>query len=461
MNARAIFVGGTASHVGKSWIATALCRHLKRRGFRVAPFKAQNMSNNSYPCADGGEIGRAQVAQAEACGLAAETGMNPVLLKPTSGMGSQVILNGRLHGQVSTAGYGEMSSLLRREAFAAYDRLRERFDYIVIEGAGSVAEMNLKQRDFVNLAMAAHAGARGMLVADIDRGGVFASVCGTVDLLEPCERARIHAFVVNRFRGDAELFADGVAFLESRTAKPCLGVLPFAADIALDAEDGVSLDEMPDSMSRIAVIRLPHVSNFTDFRLLPCQWLMRPVARQFDWIVLPGTKNTIADLEWLRGQGFGRWIAQQHEAGAKLLGICGGFQMLGSEIEDPHGMESSAPRSAPGLGYLPVRTVLGREKVTRVVRARTPGGAVFGAYEIHLGETAGGGEPFATLCDGTQDGVRAGRVMGTYLHGALESPAVVREIFGIEVPASERCYDRLADWWERSANMRVFEEQFL
>ncbi len=463
MSAKAIFVGGSASHVGKSWTATAICRYLKRRGFRVAPFKAQNMSNNSYPCANGGEIGRAQVAQAEACGLAPETGMNPVLLKPASSTGSQVILNGRVFGRFEAANYFEMSALLRREAFAAFDRLSARFDYIVIEGAGSIAEVNLKSRDFVNLAMAAHAQAPALLTACIDRGGVFASICGTLDLLEPCERSRVRAFAVNRFRGDPSLFVDGVRFLEARTGLPCLGVFPFAPEIALDAEDSVSLDEPPpgDACSAIAVIRLPHISNFTDFRLLPCQWLARPVARQFEWIVLPGTKNTIGDLEWLRAQGFDRWIAQQRQGGARLLGVCGGFQMLGSEIEDPHGMESAGPRSAQGLGWLPVRTVLSREKVTRAVEARTPGGAAFGAYEIHLGETVGTGDPFATLSCGTPEGMRAGGVLGTYLHGALESPAVVRELFGIDVPAPERSYDQLADWWERNANLAVFEERFL
>ncbi len=464
MKAKAIFVGGTSSHAGKSWMTTAICRYLKQQGFSVAPFKAQNMSNNSFPCAGGGEIGRAQVAQAEACELAPEPDMNPILLKPTSNQGSQVVLNGKVFGNVAARDYYPMHDMLRAEARAAYDRLSTRFEYIVIEGAGSIAEMNLKSRDVVNLSMAAYAGARGLLVSDIDRGGIFASICGTLELLSPEERSLIQSFVVNRFRGDRALFHDGVAFMEKRTAKPCLGVFPMATDIVLDAEDGVSLDDVPhDSQSKIAVVRLPHISNFTDFRLLPCQWISRPTTQPMEWIILPGTKNTMGDLDWLRQQGLADWIVEEHRAGAKILGICGGYQMLGESIHDPGSVESRQGRSCDGLGLLPVSTVLEATKVTRVVAARTPNGHQFGAYEIHMGRTGNFTLPPFAFIDGGTDGARAERVFGTYLHGALESPGVLRELFGIEaqaLPAATH-YDRLADWFRASANLPLFKEIYL
>lgn len=465
VKARAIFVGGTASHAGKSWMATAICRHLKQRGLRVAPFKAQNMSNNSFPCAGGGEIGRAQVAQAEASGLAPEPDMNPILLKPTSDQGSQVVLNGKVFGNFSARDYYPMHDFFRTEAHAAYDRLCRRFDYIVIEGAGSVAEMNLKGRDVVNLSMAAYANARGLLVADIDRGGVFASICGTLDLLTPDERTLIQSFAVNRFRGDRTLFYDGVRFIEERSGIPCVGVFPMSHDIELAAEDGVSLDGLdPSADARIAVVRLPHVSNFTDFRLLSVRWITRPVDQPFDWIILPGTKNTIGDLEWLRAQGLADWICEQHRNGTKVLGICGGYQMLGDRIEDPGGVEFPEVRSCNGLGLLPVRTALTKSKVARTVAARTPQGCAFGAYEIHMGRTNSDGlTPFACMDDGTTDGACVDRVVGTYLHGALENPGVVRELFGITVSslASAVQYDRLAEWFRGAANLKLFEERFL
>ena len=464
MKAKAIFVGGTSSHAGKSWMTTAICRHLKQQGFSVAPFKAQNMSNNSFPCAGGGEIGRAQVAQAEACGLAPEPDMNPILLKPTSDQGSQVILNGKVFGNVAARDYYPMHDMLRSEAHNAYDRLSSRFEYIVIEGAGSIAEMNLKSRDVVNLSMASYANARGLLVSDIDRGGVFASICGTLDLLPPDERALIRSFVVNRFRGDRSLFQDGVEFLEQRTATPCLGVFPMASGILLDAEDGVSLDDAGrNGDSAIAVVRFPHISNFTDLRLLACQWISRPTSQVLEWIILPGTKNTIADLHWLRRQGLADWILEQHRNGAKILGICGGYQMLGESIEDPGGVESTEPRSSEGLCLLPVRTVLEKTKVARVVSARTPHGHEFGAYEIHMGRTGNANlPPFAVLEDGV-DGACGERVYGTYLHGALENSGVLRELFGIEIEAlpSSTHYDRLADWFRASANLPLFQELYL
>jgi len=461
VRAKAIFVGGTASHAGKSWMTTAICRYLHRCGLRVAPFKAQNMSNNSFPCAAGGEIGRAQVVQAEACGLEPEPDMNPVLLKPTSNRGSQVIINGHVWANLSARDYYEHHSYLREQAFAAYERLAARFEYIVIEGAGSVAEMNLKDRDFVNLSMARAADAPVLLVADIDRGGVFASLVGTFYLLAQEERELIRSFAVNRFRGDRSLFEDGVGLLENHTARPCLGVFPMLDDVRIQEEDGVSLDETVfDQSARIAIVHLPHISNFTDFRLLRCAWITSPVPGELDWVILPGTKNTIGDLEWLRARGLDAWILQRHRAGARILGVCGGYQMLGESIEDPHAMESPVPRSAPGLGLLPVRTILEGEKVTRVVRAATYGGVEFSAYEIHIGRT----EPLGSLDSffGSSGG-HANGSFGTYLHGALEHPAVVRELMGEDAIAwhADSVYDRLADWFETHSNLRLFEELYL
>ena len=461
--AKAIFVGGTASHAGKSWMATAICRYLHNRGLRVAPFKAQNMSNNSFPCADGGEIGRAQVAQAEACGLEPEPDMNPVLLKPTSNMGSQVIVNGKLWKNLSSADYFGQTDFLRKTALDAYERLAGRFEYVVIEGAGSIAELNLKSRDYVNLSMARAAGAGALLVSDIDRGGVFASIIGTLALLDPEERSLVRAFAVNRFRGDRALFEDGVRILEEKSGCPSLGVFPMLEGATLQQEDSVSLDDaVSDPGASIAIVRLPRISNFTDFRLLRAEWISRPIERDFAWIILPGTKNTIGDLAWLRQNGLDTWIRRQHERGAKVLGVCGGYQMLGRTIEDSGGLESGAPSVAEGLGLLPVRTVLEAAKVVRTVRARV-GGLEAGGYEIHLGRTEVDGvlPAFAELPEGRRDGVVHGRVMGTYLHGVFEHEAVARMLFGECRESAQGSYDELAVWFEHNANVKLFEELYL
>ena len=465
MRARAIFVGGTASHVGKSWMTTAICRHLRRRGFRVAPFKAQNMSNNSFPCAGGFEIGRAQVAQAEACGLEPEPDMNPVLLKPNSEQGSQVVVNGKVWKTLQASQYFGETARLRQAAQDAYARLASRFEYVVMEGAGSVAELNLKSRDFVNLSMAKAAGAAALLVSDIDRGGVFAALIGTLGLLDPEERALVRAFAVNRFRGDQDLFAEGVRIIEERSGCPSLGVFPHRPGVGLQEEDSVALDEAGgDAEAEIAILRLPRVSNFTDFRLLRAAWITRPVEREFRWIIVPGTKNTLGDLAWLRANGLDRWIVEQHGRGAQVLGVCGGFQMLGRSIQDPHAMESARPDAAEGLGLLPVETVLAPGKVVKTVRARVRG-IEAGAYEIHLGETTGGPAlPAFALIDGDRpEGVVCERVTGTYLHGVFEHAALARAIFGdFSVhDQSAAPYETLADWFEQHANLALFEERFL
>jgi adenosylcobyric acid synthase len=471
MPAKPIFVGGTASHAGKSWMATAICRYLFRRGFRVAPFKAQNMSNNSYPCPAGGEIGRAQVAQAEACGLEPSPDFNPILLKPNSDCGSQVVVNGRAWRTLSARDYYAHFDYLLGQVLAAYARLAERFEYVVIEGAGSVAELNLAERDLVNFGLARRLGAPALLVGDIDRGGIFAALLGTVALLPPEDRALVKALAVNRFRGDPRLFDDGVRILEERSGLPCLGVFPYLADAPLDEEDGVALERpetpaAPDAPCRAAIIRFPRISNFTDFRLLPwAVWLSRPREEPFDCVFLPGTKNTLADLAWLRETGLAEWVLEQHRAGAAIVGVCGGYQMLGERIADPLGVES--PRGeADGLGLLPAFTVMAAEKTTRVVNAATPSGVRFRAYEIHLGQTrlARPAPPFARLEDGAAEGVRCGRVFGTYLHGALENPAVLGEILGVTVPPpppKTQVYDRLGEWFSTYADTRRFAELYL
>ena len=471
MPAKPIFIGGTGSHAGKSWVATAICRYLYRMGFRVAPFKAQNMSNNSMVCPDGGEIGRAQEAQAEACGLPPTTDMNPILLKPTGGFGSQVVLNGRMWSNLKAVEYYEHFDFLLQKVLEAYNRLAPVYDYIVIEGAGSVTELNLKHRDLVNLGLAERLNAPSILVADIDRGGVFASVIGTFHLLEAKEGNLIRSFLINRFKGDLNLFKDGVRILEEKTQRPCLGVFPFTPNIYLDAEDSVGLEKAATSGGsgvRAAIVRLPHISNFTDFRLLPdAKYLSQPSNETFDVIFLPGTKNTIEDMAWLREKGFEPWLHNQISHGAKLVGVCGGFQMLGEEISDPYAMESSAG-AIRGLGLLPTRTRLAREKTTRTVSAKTSSGVGFEAYEIHMGQTTGreGLQPFAVLGDGTEEGVRTPNVIGTYLHGALENKPVLEEVVGcvldtVAAESKETQYDRLADWFAEHVKQDVFVREYL
>lgn len=467
MPAKALMVGGTASHVGKSWMATAICRWLFRSGIRVAPFKAQNMSNNSYPCVGGGEIGRAQVAQAYACGLDPSPDMNPVLLKPTSNAGSQVVVQGKVWRNLTAREYYEQHEFLQSKVHESFLRLASEYDFIVVEGAGSIAELNLRRADIVNLGFAKHFGIPILLVADIDRGGVFASLYGTVSLLEPSERDLVRAFAVNRFRGDQSLFSEGVKILEARTAKRCLGVFPFAPEIELDQEDSVDLDtpgRTPEP-SRVAIVRFPHISNHTDFRLLHSAcWIERPVAGQFDIVMLPGTKSTVADLAWLRSQGLEPWLKEQHSRGAKIVGICGGYQMLGTSIEDPHHVESNID-SVAGLGLLPVHTTLLREKVTTAVQGRTRLGSEFSAYEIHMGITVAPVElTYFALSSGVPEGACSNGCIGSYLHGALESPAVLAEYLDIHVsqpPDREHTLDKLANWFENAADIALFKEIFL
>jgi len=458
---RGLFVGGTSSNAGKSWMVTAICAWLRRRGVSVAPFKAQNMSNNSYPCTTGGEIGRAQVAQAEACGLDPEPAMNPILLKPTGHGRSQVVLNGRVWKTLSAREYYTAAGELRPHVMSAYADLARRFDVVVIEGAGSVSELNLRAHDLVNLGLVTRLGVPWIVVADIERGGVFASVVGTARLLTPRERELFRGFAVNKFRGDLSLFDEGVDILEEKTSAPCLGVFPYANDVHLDAEDSLALDTgrrqpAPDG-TRIAIVRVPHLSNATDFRLLAwADWHEAPPTRDYDFVVLPGTKNTVADLLWLHRTGWVDWIRRQHAGGATVIGICGGFQMLGRMVEDPHGVEGPSAQ-AEGLSLLPAETIMTEHKRTEAVRARLTNGVAFGAYAIHVGRTratAGDSfEPFAVLEDGSADGMLGPRVVGTYLHGALEHAAVCEHVFGIRpsTDLKQASYERLADWFETYA----------
>lgn len=458
---RPLFIGGTASHVGKSWFTAAFCRLLARRGVRVAPFKGQNMSNNSYPTVEGGEIGRAQAVQAEACGVPPMNDMNPVLLKPNSITGSQVVVGGKVWQTVPALEYYSHSTFLFGRVLQSFAALQSSFERMVCEGAGSIAEVNLRDRDITNMRLAEAVGADVVLVADIERGGVFASLVGTMDLLPQTQRKLVKTFAVNMFRGDLKLFDEGRRFLEERLGIPCLGVFPREPNLRIPEEDSLGIEETSDGYADIAVVRLPHVSNFTDFRHLhPIDWVTDPNEKLYSIVFLPGTKNTIDDLAWLRSRGLDQWLQTQHRHGAVLAGVCGGYQMLGERIEDPEQFESSQP-VAEGLGYLPVRTTLRSPKTTRVVEAKSPAGHVFRAYEIHMGVTVltAPADPFATLDDGSPEGCRASRVFGTYLHGAFEDPGVIREEFHRDLPeATGDPFDALADWLVQHSNRRVLEE---
>ena len=422
-----LLVAGTTSDAGKSVVTTGLCRALARRRVKVAPYKAQNMSNNSMVCAglDGStaEIGRAQWVQALAAGVTPEPAMNPVLLKPGSDRRSHVVLMGQPAGEVSSGDWETGRRHLAQAAHAAYDDLSARFEIVVAEGAGSPTEINLRSSDYVNMGLARHAGLPTVVVGDIDRGGVFAAMFGTVALLDAADQRLVAGFVVNKFRGDLALLSPGLSSLESLTGRRVYGVLPWNAGLWLDSEDALDLDgrrALAGGARKVAVVRLPRISNFTDLDALGLEPELDVVfasdprdLADADLIVLPGTRATISDLAWLRSRGLDRAILEHARRGRPVLGICGGFQMLGRTITDPHGVEGERGVSVAGLGLLDVSTEFGVDKVLRL-----PVGEALGApssgYEIHHGRiTVGAGEPFL-------GGARAGQVFGTMWHGSLE-----------------------------------------
>ena len=486
--AKAIMIQGTMSNAGKSFLAAGLCRLFQRDGFRVAPFKSQNMALNSYVTADGCEIGRAQAVQAEACGLLPDVRMNPILLKPVTDMGSQVILMGKSAGIMKADEYyrkkKEYIPLIRD----AYESLAAENDIIVIEGAGSPVELNLKENDIVNMGMAEIADSPVILVGDIDRGGVFAQLYGTCALLEPHEKERIVGLIINKFRGDIGLLTGGLSTLEQLTGKPVLGVVPYM-DVRMEAEDSLAdcLQEKPSGDGTpagidIAVIRFPRISNFTDFQPLSGEPGVRvryvgtmDELGSPDLIILPGTRSTMKDLGWFRECGLMEAVLGIHGKGTPVLGICGGYQMLGTRIEDPDGQEGSGFMA--GLCLLPAVTVFKAEKVTRQAAGRTAvtgilslDGLPLEGYEVHQGRTfSDGASPFAVL-DGAADGCVSGLVFGTYLHGLFDSDPFRRSFLewlavrkGVSLPDSGlnyrtgrgRQYDRAAEILRSSIDLEA------
>ena len=434
--AKNIMIQGTMSNAGKSLLAAGLCRILRQDGYRVAPFKSQNMALNSFITREGGEMGRAQVVQAEAAGIAPDVRMNPILLKPTTDMGSQVIVGGRVLGNMGAMEYYRRKAEFLPAVLDAYRSLDRDFDVIVIEGAGSPAEINLKREDFVNMGLARLVDAPVLLVGDIDRGGVFAQLYGTVALLEEDERARIKGIVVNKFRGDRAILEPGLETLEKLCGVPVAGVVPYL-HVDIDDEDSLSERFTRDTARKlidIAVIRLPRISNFTDFapferyENVSLRYVAGPRdLHQPDLILLPGTKSTISDLRWLRQCGLEAAVLKAASAGTPVMGICGGYQMLGRTVSDPEGVEAEGAMSIAGLGLLEMDTVFRGDKVQRQTRGVFgPVGGIFSGlsgmayegYEIHMGRS---GEDRPPLAGG-------GNVYGTYLHGVFDGPGVAEAV---------------------------------
>ena len=475
--AKSIMIQGTMSNAGKSLLCAGLCRIFRQDGYRVAPFKSQNMALNSFITADGGEMGRAQVVQAEAAGIPPDVRMNPILLKPTTDVGSQVIVNGKVLGNIRAKDYYKRKLEFVPDIMEAYRSLEEEFDVIVLEGAGSPAEINLKQDDIVNMGMAKLADAPVLLVGDIDRGGVFAQLYGTVALLEPDERARIKGTIVNKFRGDVSILEPGIKQLEDLCGVPVAGVVPY---LHVDIDDEDSLTERFHTSSQrklidVAVIRLPRISNFTDFS--PFERYENVSLRYVgktedlkdpDLIILPGTKSTIADLLWLRQSGLEASILKAASAGVPVFGVCGGFQMLGKRIADPNGVEAAGVTEIAGMGLLDTETVFYGEKVQTQTKGVLSGisgifrglnGLEYEGYEIHMGR---GGEKGAPVVD-------KGSVYGSYVHGIFDKGGICDEILralcdrrGVDFATlgsfdaneyKERQYDLLADGVRSGLNM--------
>ena len=466
-------LGGTGSDVGKSVLATALCRIFLQDGYHPAPFKAQNMALNSAATADGYEIGRAQMVQAEAARVVATTDMNPLLLKPNSEHTTQVVLNGKPIGNRNAYSYfrKEGREELRREVHAAFDRLSTLYNPIVMEGAGSICELNLMQSDLVNMSMARHAGARVILVCDIDRGGVFAQAYGSIMLQQPEDRKRIAGIIVNKFRGDIRLFEDGRKMLEEICGVPVLGVVPYMKDVRIEAEDSMDLQASRTGAGgavRVAVVLLRHISNFTDFdrlqgdpRVSLCYARTPQELQGADIIILPGTKSTLADLYELQENGMKEALLRAHREGRRIVGICGGYQMMGQSVEDPDGVEGSIAR-LPGLGIFPFVTTMSGEKTTCQTTFSFEGQPCKG-YEIHQGVT------LDTTTQVTPPIVaREGECLGTYVHGILDNAPVIdwllapytdRQVVTEDYETfKQRQYDLLADHVRAHLNMPLLYE---
>ena len=477
-----LMFAGTGSDVGKSVIAAAFCRIFKQDGYSPAPFKAQNMALNSFATPEGLEIGRAQAVQAEAAGIPCHTDMNPLLLKPSADTICQVVLNGKSIGNKHAIDYftSNNKAELRKEVCSAFDRLEKRYNPIVLEGAGSISEINLREVDLVNMPMAAHAKASVILVADIDRGGVFASVYGSILLLNEEERKMVKGILINKFRGDMRLFESGVKMLEDLCKIPVIGVVPYYRDIHIEEEDSVMLHtKNRDSKLgkvNIAVALLQHMSNFTDFNPLEhddrvhLYYTNEPAElADADIIIIPGTKNTLHDLQILRKNGMAQAILQAHKNGKTILGICGGYQMLGQKLLDPTGIESNL-KQLPGLNLLPIRTEMEGDKITKQVNFTLIGGkSACVGYEIHNGRTEmiTDIEPLNIKEDGTTDGCKIGKCYGTYLHGILDNSEFVNllvEPYIVEkanqapfdyFKFKEEQFDKLADHVREHVNMEL------
>lgn len=472
-----IMLAGTGSDVGKSVLATALCRIFRQDGYHPAPFKAQNMALNSYATPEGFEIGRAQAVQAEAAGIPCHTDMNPLLLKPSSDHTSQVVLHGKPIGNTHAYDYfrKEGREELRSEVNGAFDRLSSRFNPIVMEGAGSISELNLRDSDLVNMPMARHADAAVILVADIDRGGVFASVYGSIMLQIPEDRQRIKGVIINKFRGDLALFAEGRQLIEELTGVPVLGVVPYFQHITIEEEDSVSLALKSRTSQtgkvNIAVVLMGHISNFTDFATLERDprihlYYTNNISElsKADIIILPGSKNTLGDLVELRNNGVAKALVRAHRQGTTLVGICGGYQMMGQMLHDPDNIEGSGFQHLPGLGLLPTETTMTQGKITRQVEfTHLDNTTPCHGYEIHLGQTIllEGHEckPANKFSDGGEEGTWSSEhCWGTYIHGILDNPSVVGRLlapFGHKLTQyetldyatyKEQQYDKLADY---------------
>lgn len=495
----ALMIQGTGSHVGKSVLTAGLCRIFREDGINVAPFKSQNMALNSYVTEDGREMGRAQVVQAEAAGLKPDADMNPILLKPHSDQGSQVIIHGKVYGNLSAREFYSFKEEAKGFVKTSYDRLAARHELIVIEGAGSPAEINLRENDIANMGTAHLVDAPVILVGDIDRGGVFASLVGTLELLDDADRKRIKGFIINKFRGDISLLKPGLDFLEEKTGLPVLGVVPWFRDIYIEEEDGVgagkvAVQNMSDHAVRIAVIHLPRISNFTDFDPFMADEgvNIRYVKEgegigEADIVIIPGTKSTIADLKYLKDAGYDAEIRSHVASGGTLIGICGGYQMLGNKITDPHHVEGGG--ELEGLGHLEIETVLEKDKTAHQVKARQVS-ALFesldqgelSGYEIHMGKTEYKGRtmPLFELTSRSGKSIKVsdgaasadGKIWGTYMHGIFENETFRHQLLqgvkgkaaGIKAPErsfpeksfkarKEEGFDRLAKLLRKNIDM--------